>query len=47
MQLDFESGNYTEIGALTEYVVLEGKKLGIPTPDYKKAFRVLKSRLMV
>lgn len=47
MQLDFESGNYTEIGALTEYVVLEGKKLGIATPDYKKAFRVLKSRLMV
>lgn len=36
MHSDFKKGKQTEVSALTEYVVLLGKELGIATPVYEK-----------
>jgi 2-dehydropantoate 2-reductase len=35
MHRDFMEGNNTEVISLTEYVVKEGAKLGVPTPNYQ------------
>jgi 2-dehydropantoate 2-reductase len=44
MHSDFQKGGRTESGSLTEYVVNEGKQLGIPTPAYEMVLDALKRR---
>jgi len=45
MHSDFQKGNRTEFKSLTEYVSLQGKKLGIATPAFDKVEGALKERI--
>ena len=44
MHSDFQKGGRTELRSLTEYVVNEGKRLGVKTPEYEKVFEALKKK---
>ena len=44
MHSDFVRGGSTEYKSLTEYVVNQGKRLGVPTPNYESSLSVLASK---
>lgn len=45
MQRDFMAGRTCEVESLTGYLVREGKRLGVETPNYSRVYEALKSEL--
>jgi 2-dehydropantoate 2-reductase len=43
MHSDFQKGGKTELRSLTEYVVKEGKRLGVKTPEYEMVLDALRN----
>jgi 2-dehydropantoate 2-reductase len=44
MHHDFKNERRTELETLTGYVVHEGRKLGVPTPEYEKIYHALTTK---
>ncbi|MFI3268584.1 MAG: 2-dehydropantoate 2-reductase [Rikenellaceae bacterium] len=44
MQRDFWAGKNSELESLTHYIILEGKKLGVATPQYEKIYAEMLKR---
>jgi 2-dehydropantoate 2-reductase len=42
MALDIARGQPTEIDELTGFIVAEGERLGVPTPNCKTVYRLVK-----
>ncbi|MFI3262820.1 MAG: 2-dehydropantoate 2-reductase [Rikenellaceae bacterium] len=41
MQRDFWAGKNSELESLTHYIIIEGEKLGVSTPQYKKLYEMM------